>query len=320
MAVIHLIRRIRERFLGNPLLGWYDWLEAFQDALEKNNSQTSGGLLQELEGGGYELSPPERDRLDEYTDLDRYRWGGPSALWEFHEAQLQAAEQSSDVLGQARARQHLGLLFQLHGDYAAADVHYRTSLSSYDDARDSWHAQRVRDMLLALNYQCETSQPHDLFLRLTRLVRVGHLEVAEEFQGLVHDIVESGNWRLGRQAIEALEQLDDIKSIAAMVQGAPPPVQVAAVVALRRLGPWRAEEALRRASKNGNRFVRWQAALALDLLQVCHDPEERELLLRQIAYEFWEKRGRPYGSPDVDWFRAEQELAAHWTTGHLREL
>jgi hypothetical protein len=26
------------------------------------------------------------------------------------------------------------------------------------------------------------------------------------------------------------------------------------------------------------------------------------------AYSYWEQRGRPEGSPEVDWFRAEQEL------------
>ena len=29
-----------------------------------------------------------------------------------------------------------------------------------------------------------------------------------------------------------------------------------------------------------------------------------------MAYENWERRGRPFGSPEVDWFAAEKELAA----------
>ena len=28
----------------------------------------------------------------------------------------------------------------------------------------------------------------------------------------------------------------------------------------------------------------------------------------RLAYRFWEERGRPFGSPEVDWRRAEQEL------------
>ena len=29
----------------------------------------------------------------------------------------------------------------------------------------------------------------------------------------------------------------------------------------------------------------------------------------KLAYELWERRGRPVGSPDVDWFEAEKALA-----------
>jgi hypothetical protein len=30
----------------------------------------------------------------------------------------------------------------------------------------------------------------------------------------------------------------------------------------------------------------------------------------KIAYELWERRGRPLGSPEVDWFAAEKVLAS----------
>jgi hypothetical protein len=32
--------------------------------------------------------------------------------------------------------------------------------------------------------------------------------------------------------------------------------------------------------------------------------------IRTLAYQHWIQRGRPYGSPLDDWFRAEQELRA----------
>jgi hypothetical protein len=32
-------------------------------------------------------------------------------------------------------------------------------------------------------------------------------------------------------------------------------------------------------------------------------------LTAKLAYEFWEQRGRPFGSPEVDWFSAEEALA-----------
>ncbi len=30
----------------------------------------------------------------------------------------------------------------------------------------------------------------------------------------------------------------------------------------------------------------------------------------KLAYLFWEERGRPFGSPEIDWSRAERELWA----------
>jgi len=36
-------------------------------------------------------------------------------------------------------------------------------------------------------------------------------------------------------------------------------------------------------------------------------PSEQEQL-ELLAYEYWQERGRPEGSPDEDWFHAEKEL------------
>jgi len=30
--------------------------------------------------------------------------------------------------------------------------------------------------------------------------------------------------------------------------------------------------------------------------------------IEKLAYRFWEERGRPFGSPEVDWFKAEREF------------
>ena len=30
--------------------------------------------------------------------------------------------------------------------------------------------------------------------------------------------------------------------------------------------------------------------------------------IEKLAYQFWEERGRPFGSPDEDWFQAEREF------------
>ncbi len=33
--------------------------------------------------------------------------------------------------------------------------------------------------------------------------------------------------------------------------------------------------------------------------------------IAKLAYRLWEERGAPLGSPDDDWFRAEQEFRHH---------
>jgi hypothetical protein len=37
---------------------------------------------------------------------------------------------------------------------------------------------------------------------------------------------------------------------------------------------------------------------------------EAQGLTAKLAYRFWERRGRPFGSPEVDWFAAEKALAS----------
>jgi hypothetical protein len=37
------------------------------------------------------------------------------------------------------------------------------------------------------------------------------------------------------------------------------------------------------------------------------NPEE---ITRKLAYEHWERRGRPIGSPEIDWSAAEKALAS----------
>jgi hypothetical protein len=36
--------------------------------------------------------------------------------------------------------------------------------------------------------------------------------------------------------------------------------------------------------------------------------ENRHEFVERLAYKFWAQRGRPLGSPDVDWFAAEQAV------------
>jgi Protein of unknown function (DUF2934) len=39
------------------------------------------------------------------------------------------------------------------------------------------------------------------------------------------------------------------------------------------------------------------------------DNEMRHAEIAARAYELWQARGRPQGSPEIDWFRAEHELS-----------
>ena len=36
--------------------------------------------------------------------------------------------------------------------------------------------------------------------------------------------------------------------------------------------------------------------------------EDRHEFVAKVAYKFWEERGRPFGSPNVDWFAEERAV------------
>lgn len=39
--------------------------------------------------------------------------------------------------------------------------------------------------------------------------------------------------------------------------------------------------------------------------------------IARLAYSYWERRGRPVGSPDIDWLRAERELLSEMNTADV---
>jgi Protein of unknown function (DUF2934) len=45
--------------------------------------------------------------------------------------------------------------------------------------------------------------------------------------------------------------------------------------------------------------------------------ESRYEYVANLAYKLWEKRGRPFGSPDVDWFAAERAVYASLTASGM---
>lgn len=46
-------------------------------------------------------------------------------------------------------------------------------------------------------------------------------------------------------------------------------------------------------------------------MATLQDEEQRRHSIEMRAYQLWEERGRPWGSPEADWFAAEQELESH---------
>ena len=39
--------------------------------------------------------------------------------------------------------------------------------------------------------------------------------------------------------------------------------------------------------------------------------EDRHELVQKLAYQHWEQRGSPLGSPEIDWFAAEKAMRAY---------
>jgi hypothetical protein len=45
--------------------------------------------------------------------------------------------------------------------------------------------------------------------------------------------------------------------------------------------------------------------------------ENRHEFVAKLAYKLWEQRGRPLGSPEVDWFAAERTVYASLATSGM---
>jgi hypothetical protein len=39
--------------------------------------------------------------------------------------------------------------------------------------------------------------------------------------------------------------------------------------------------------------------------------EDRHEVVQKLAYQHWEERGRPLGSPEIDWFAAEKAVRSY---------
>jgi hypothetical protein len=54
--------------------------------------------------------------------------------------------------------------------------------------------------------------------------------------------------------------------------------------------------------------TRTQPPEASDPMDVSEPEDQQKIAI--LAYHFWQERGCPIGSPEEDWFRAEQSLKA----------
>ncbi len=39
--------------------------------------------------------------------------------------------------------------------------------------------------------------------------------------------------------------------------------------------------------------------------------EDRREVVQRLAYQYWKERGLPLGSPEIDWFAAENDLRSY---------
>src|SRR5215469_1953375 len=78
-----------------------------------------------------------------------------------------------------------------------------------------------------------------------------------------------------------------------------------------REGPRPASVCLAYLSSSGSAKV-GQRMDKQQLLELIPDyvGEDRHEFVARLAYRLWEERGRPFGSPEVDWFRAEHAVYA----------
>jgi hypothetical protein len=69
----------------------------------------------------------------------------------------------------------------------------------------------------------------------------------------------------------------------------------------RHLGPLKDTNAM--ANKRAQPHKRQPPELTPD-----HLGENRREFVAKLAYQYWEDRGRPFGSPEVDWYQAERAV------------
>jgi hypothetical protein len=73
---------------------------------------------------------------------------------------------------------------------------------------------------------------------------------------------------------------------------------------------------VKKTNSMANKSARQNTLQPLEL-NTDHLGEDRHELVAKIAYELWEKRGRPIGSPEIDWLAAEEAVSSSLLTSGL---
>jgi hypothetical protein len=252
------LERVPREFARNRFLGLYAALEVFQEALGRHDEPACSDLLNELSDGGYPSWPAKDDLLVELHDVALVRHQGLDGLLDHYEGLRLRATSPGDPV----AHRGLGLVFQATGYLDVAQDHYERSVRLWDDTGDP-RVQEVRDLLVTLGHQRHRGERHPFFIQRWAAIEEGRVDARRKLREVVIAALADPDWRLGREAVAALEQLGDWQALEQVLGSSTPSVEIAALAALRRHGARLHEATLVAALGSASPAVRWQAALLL---------------------------------------------------------
>lgn len=245
-----LIQKVRHNFSNNRYLGWHFWLRALDDARSRSDWNVCFELAAELERG-YELDSEERRRHTEILDWILLQRAGMDAIWTHYNRRLQEGLSGPDT------HFRLALVFERQGSHDAARDHLKKSLTFNTDPDTR---TLLESALHALDEEQKTGVEHGFFTALWRPVMKGPLEPTRDLAQFVRSVLEGSDWQRGREAIYALESLNDVDNLGKALDSTSPAVRVAAAGALRRIGHPHADSIFGKVMDAESALLRWQAA------------------------------------------------------------
>ena len=252
------LQQVQRGFAANRFLGLHASLELFRSALGAGETGRCADLVTELGDGGYPGWPGKESLLLDLQDMVILRERGIAGLEAHYERRRLAPAEDAEAL------MRLGILHQSQDRAQAARGLYERSLALSERAGHP-RAQRARELLLSLEHQQQTGEVSEFFRRLWTELESGAIDARGRLREATDTALARGDWRLGREAVAALEDLESWEALEAALVFSAPRVQTAVIAALRRHGSDHHEAALIRALEQpeADGVVRWQAAVAL---------------------------------------------------------